>query len=420
MKKQILVFAIFSSVVVGCTKTETEEETSPSSSITDSSTDETPATTSAFVPCEGGKAGAFPCDGYDLYAHINLDAMLSKSGNDCWGWTDPETGNEYVLMGLDNGTGFVDITTPEAPKYLGKLPTATDSSIWRDIKVYQNHAYIVSEAPGHGMQVFDLTKLRGVTEAQTFTADSRNTSFGNAHNIALNEASGYAYVIGSGLENGGPVFFDLSNFKNPTNVGGYRFSGYSHDAQIVNYQGPDDEFSGIELYLGSHSDGSSYNKLVLLDVSNKETPRLIAEMSYPSPGYTHQSWITEDHRYIILGDELDESKFGGKTRSVVIDVSDLDNPSLHHTYLGVTNAIDHNGYVKDDHFYLANYTAGFRAITLAELENGKMQEVGFFDTYPANDRTAFDGAWNVYPFFESGIIAVSDLNSGLFLIKKKE
>ena len=158
----------------------------------------------------------------------------------------------------------------------------------------------------------------------------------------------------------------------------------------------------------------------MLDVSNKETPRLIAEMSYPSPGYTHQSWITEDHRYIILGDELDESKFGGKTRSVVIDVSDLDNPSLHHTYLGVTNAIDHNGYVKDDHFYLANYTAGFRAITLAELENGKMQEVGFFDTYPANDRTAFDGAWNVYPFFESGIIAVSDLNSGLFLIKKKE
>ena len=42
----------------------------------------------------------------------------------------------------------------------GKLDTFTVPSLWRDIKVYQNHAFIGAEASGHGMQVIDLTTLR--------------------------------------------------------------------------------------------------------------------------------------------------------------------------------------------------------------------------------------------------------------------
>src|SRR5690606_24209647 len=114
------------------------------------------------LPCTDGQAGAYACEGMDLLAHLSLEDFASGSGNDVWGWTDPETGREYALMGLNDGTGFVDVTEPAAPRYLGKLPTATEPSTWRDIKVYADHAFVVSEAPGHGMQVFDLTQLRGL------------------------------------------------------------------------------------------------------------------------------------------------------------------------------------------------------------------------------------------------------------------
>ena len=65
------------------------------------------------------------------------------------------------------------------PVYLGKLPTHTSSTTWRDVKVYNNYAFIVSEAGGHGMQVFDLTRLRDVANPpETFTEDAHYDGFG--------------------------------------------------------------------------------------------------------------------------------------------------------------------------------------------------------------------------------------------------
>ena len=165
--------------------------------------------------CENGMAGVFPCNDYDLMSHITLSEMSAQDGNDSWGWTDASTNKEYALMGLDNGTAFIDISDPIKPIYLGKLPTATENSSWRDVKVYQNYAFIVSEAPNHGMQVFDLTKLRNVSSPpQTFTADAHYTAFGSAHNIVINETSGYAYAVGtnrSGTYKGGPLFINIQN-----------------------------------------------------------------------------------------------------------------------------------------------------------------------------------------------------------------
>ena len=76
--------------------------------------------------------------------------------------TDPQTGKNYAIMGLSNKTSFVDITDPANPIHLGDLPGHSHGILWRDIKVYRNHAFIVSEAMMHGMQVFDLTQLRGM------------------------------------------------------------------------------------------------------------------------------------------------------------------------------------------------------------------------------------------------------------------
>lgn len=380
---------------------------------------ETNVLTENKVICENGFAGEYPCNDYDLLLNLNLDFFDASAANDSWGWTDPITSNEYVILGLDNGTAFIDITNTEAPVYLGKLATATENSSWRDIKVYNNHAFIVSEATNHGMQVFDLTKLRDITNIpQDFTADAHFTDFGSAHNIIINEDSGYAYPVGtprSGIYNGGPLFINIQNPTSPTAEGGWGTDNYSHDAQVVTYSGPDSDYTGREILIGSNED-----EVVIVDITDKANPTNIATISYANVGYTHQGWFTEDQTYFLLGDELDEQRFGGTSRTIVFDFTDLDNPTQHFIYNGSTDAIDHNGYIKDNTFYLANYTAGVRFIDITNIETSSITEVGYFDTYPTNDGANFNGVWNVYPFFESGKIVISDINSGLFIIQKTE
>lgn len=370
------------------------------------------------TPCVDGFAGKYPCKGYDLLVHIDLSTLGSGQGNDCWGWTDSSTGKEYVLMGLDNGTAFVDINESTNPILIGKLPTTTENSSWRDIKVYDNHAYIVSEADSHGVQVFDLTRLREANPPENFSPDRVLQTVPTAHNMVVNPDSGYGYVVGTDKKDdfrGGVHFLDLNNPQSIKFVGGYADAGYSHDAQVVNYRGPDQDYVGKEIFIGSNE-----SKLVVIDVTDKQNPKTIAETSYQNTQYVHQGWFDKTQRFFILGDELDEFRLGGKTRTLVFDLNDLDNPVLHHTYYGPTAAIDHNGYVVEDLFYLANYSAGIRVIDIGGLADKNMKEIGFFDTFPEHNSTVFNGAWNVYPFFESGVIAISDINRGLFLIKKSE
>ncbi len=370
--------------------------------------------------CENGTAGQFPCNDYDLMSTVSLSTMNASEGNDSWGWTDPQDGKEYAIMGLDNGTAFIDISNPTSPVYLGKLPTATTNSSWRDVKVYSNHAFIVSEASNHGMQVFDLTRLRNVANPpQTFTADKTYTEFGNAHNIVINEDSGYAYIVGalrSGTYRGGPLFVNIQDPVNPTNEGGFLSSGgdpYTHDAQVITYNGPDRDYTGREILIGSNQ-----LEVVIADITDKNNPTTISTISYSNVEYTHQGWFTEDQRYFLLGDELDEQSVGFNTKTVVFDFEDLDNPKFHMNYNGPTPAIDHNGYVKGDKFYLANYRSGLRVIDISDISNKNMTEIGSFDTYTPSNSAQFNGAWNVYPYFNSGNIVISDIDSGLFVVRQ--
>ena len=401
--------------MAGCSDSDDSPADDDDSMMMDDDIVDNPQT--GFLPCTSGMAGIYPCNGYDFLGQINLTQFSASSANDIWGWTDSSTGKEYALVGLDNGTAFVDITNTDNLIYLGKLPSATGTSIWRDIKVYQDHAFIVSEAGGHGMQVFDLTKLRNVANApETFEADARYTGFGNAHNIVINEGSGYAYAVGTArndLYNGGAHFINIQDPKNPIAAGGYGANGYSHDAQVVTYNGPDIDYNGQEIFIGANE-----SQMTIVDITDKDNPSEISTIQYANLGYTHQGWFSEDQRYFILGDELDEINFGFNSRTLVFDLSDLDNPVLHYTYPGETSAIDHNGYVKGDVFYLANYTAGVRILDISGIDGKSIVEEGFFDTYPSNNTAAFEGVWSVYPYFESEKIIVNDINSGLFVIKK--
>lgn len=372
----------------------------------------------AQTPCENNSAAGFPCENFDLQSKITLGEMNASKGNDSWGWTDPQDGKEYALIGLDNGTAFIDISDPINPIYLGKLPTHTDPSTWRDVKVYNNYAFIVSEAFGHGMQVFDLTRLRNVANPpESFTEDAHYDGFGSAHNIVINEESGYAFPVGTRDNNGnqqfngGPHFINIQNPLSPIGEGGYAMDNYSHDAQVVTYTGPDTDYAGKEILIGSNA-----NEVVIVDITNKNTPQGISTINYSNVGYTHQGWFTEDQKYFILGDETDELTFGFNTRTIVFDFSDLENPQIHTEYLGSTSATDHNGYVLGDKFYLANYNAGLSVLDISDIENQNITQYGYFDTYPSNNNAGFNGSWNVYPFFESGNIIISG-EGGFTLVK---
>ena len=194
----------------------------------------------AQTPCVNGFAGIYPCDGFGLQSQIPFTSMDSTNASDSWGWVDPLDSKEYAIIGLDNGTGFIDISDPVSPIYLGKLPSATGTALARDIKTYNNHAFVVSDGNGaHGMQVFDLTRLRSVVNPPvTFTMDAHYTDFENAHNLAINEETGFAYALRTNTYGGGIHFIDIQDPVNPVAAGG--FSGvFTHDAQIVNYVGPD-------------------------------------------------------------------------------------------------------------------------------------------------------------------------------------
>lgn len=367
----------------------------------------------AQTPCENGFAGPYPCDGYDLQSQIDLGELSAGAGNDSWGWTDPDTNKEYAIMCVSNGTAFIDISDPVNPIYLGKLPTHTATSTWRDAKVYDNHAFIVSEASGHGMQVFDLTRLRDVNNPPVnFTNDAHYDGFGRAHNIVINEENGYAYAVGTSTFNGGPHIVNIQNPTNPFFESGYSGSEYSHDAQVVFYQGPDQDHTGKELYIGSNE-----NEVVILDVTDKNNIQLISNVTFTNTSYSHQGWLTEDHRFFLMGDELDELNFGFNTRTVIFDLTDLDSPFQSFDYTGPTPAIDHNGYVRGNTYYLANYRAGLRTIDISDIENQNMVETGYFDSRPEDNNTGFDGAWSVYPYFASGNIVISDIDRGFFLVK---
>lgn len=371
-----------------------------------------PITGAAATPCVNGTAAGYPCKSVDLLSVLPMSSIGGGQGNDIWGWTDQLTGKEYALMGRTNGTAFVDISTPTSPVYLGNLSTHSGSAPWRDVKVYKDHAFIVADVSGHGMQVFDLTRLRNVASPQTFTADKHYANFGNSHNIAINEATGYAYAVGSNTCGGGPHMVDIRTPKSPVSAGCVAADGYTHDTQCVVYHGPDTTYTGRELCFNANED-----TLTIVDVTNKATPKQVVRKTYTGSAYSHQGWLTEDHKYFLLDDELDEQNRSVNTQTYIWNVQDLDAPVNTGNYTAPTKAIDHNQYVLGNYSYQANYRAGLRIIDISKVATAQLSEAAYFDIYPADSNASFNGAWSTYPYFPSGNVVVSGIEQGLFVLK---
>lgn len=382
-----------------------------------------PLSAMSLTPCVNGMAGTFPCHNVDLASFLPLGSIGGGTGNDVWGWTDPLTNKEYALMGRSNGTAFVDISDAEHPIYLGNLPTHSVDSVWRAIKVYANHAFIVSEAANHGMQVFDLTRLRNVASAPvTFSETAHYNGFSRAHTITINEETGYAYANGVTAYTDaaankcarGLHMIDVRNPAQPTFAGCFDTDGYTHDSQCVIYRGADAAYRNREICFNSNED-----TLTIVDVTDKLAPRQLSRTIYPGTGYTHQGWLTDDHSLFLVDDELDERQLQTKTRTHIFNVSDLDAPSVTGIHEGTTGAIDHNLYILGRYAYQANYRSGLRVLDISHASTANLQEIGYFDIYPVDDLPNFNGAWSNYPFFKSGVVVVSGIEQGLFVLRPK-
>jgi choice-of-anchor B domain-containing protein len=256
--------------------------------------------------------------------------------------------------------------------------------------------------------------------------DAHYRNINSAHNIVINEETGFAYSVGSssGGETcgGGLHMIDIRDPKSPKFAGcfadpqtGRASTGYSHDAQCVTYSGPDSTYRGREICMGANE-----TALSIADVTDKANPKALSRASYPNVGYSHQGWLTPDQQYFYMNDELDEIQGSTpRTRTIIWDVTDLDDPQLVGEFLGNTEATDHNLYIRDNLMYQSHYQAGLRIVDISDPRNPV--EIGYFDTVPYGTNTpGFGGSWSNYPFFKSGTIIVTSGNEGLFLLKKRE
>jgi choice-of-anchor B domain-containing protein len=379
------------------------------------------------VMCSDGEAAGFDCNNVDLQAFLPLAAMGAGPGervSDIWGWTDPQTGREYALVGRTNGAAFVDVTNPTDPVYLGIVEANPSGA--RDLKVYRDHLFFTGDGAGdHGLVVFNLARLRDVTNApQSFEPDARYDQIASAHNLIIDTEAGFAYPVGASgggqTCGGGLHMINIQDPLNPTFAGCYTdtegliWQGRTHDGQCVVYEGPDTRYHGREICFASNE-----TALRIVDVTDKQNPEPLAAATYPGLAYVHQGWLSDDQRYFYLDDELDELVGQtDRTRTMVWDIAELDDPVLVSQYLGPDGATDHNLYVKGNRMYQANYQAGFRLVDITQPENPV--EIGHFDTTPyEGNPPGFNGAWTAYPYFDSGTVIVSSMNEGLFVLKPR-
>ncbi|NIP82535.1 MAG: choice-of-anchor B family protein [Gemmatimonadetes bacterium] len=191
--------------------------------------------------------------------------------------------------------------------------------------------------------------------------------------------------------------------------------GRTHDGQCVVYHGPDARYHDRQICIASNE-----TALRFLDITRPDSVIEIAKATYPAAAYTHQGWLTEDHRYFFMNDELDElAGLATRTRTLIWDVSVLDDPVLVGEHLGPDGATDHNLFIRGDLLFEANYQAGVHILDIADPENPV--PIGSFDTtpYEGNPPGFATGAWTAFPFLDSGTLVVTSMYEGVFLLRPR-
>jgi len=391
--------------------------------------------------CVEGKADVFDCSNVDLLAHLPLTQMSSNphAGSDIWGHVDLNSGKEYALMGLYDGIIIVDVTDPIAPKEVGTIDGVFSS--WRDVKVYQYYdnninlwqayAYATTEGSPDGetdyVTIIDLNNLPNsvsVVEKNQIVTTAHNVYISNIDyslNIKLPNQTPTLQLIGTNTRGGAFQSFQLNQPTTLLPDSEFNYgNGYTHDGSSLII---DDQRSvnNCGISIGSCTVFIDFNEkeMKLWNITDPNKPSSLGIATYDdvptNNQYVHSGWGTEDKNFVLLHDEFDETRGGLNTTVRIFSITDLDNPTQVGQWTGTTQAIDHNGYVRGNRYYMSNYERG---LTILDITDPTIPvEVGFFDTYTPDNGSSFNGAWGVYPFLPSGNILVSDINSGLYILK---
>jgi len=327
----------------------------------------------------------------ELQSRVEYDQELS----DVWGWTSSD-GKEYALVGLTNGLSIVDLEDPKNPVKVAHVPGAF--SYWRDIKTFGSYAYMVADQTGtkDGVMVIDLSGLPGAVTWEKWRPFAVTDTINRCHNLYIDE-NGYMFLSGCNVNQGGVIIADVDqpNGRPVFLKGGP--SVYSHDVYV--HEGL--MFSS-EIYGG---------KLSVYDFTNLNNINLVGQTSTPF-NFTHNSWATEDGNYIFTTDEKANAPIAGYHIASLDQIEET--AKFKPQYSINTGVIPHNVHVKNNYLFISYYTDG--GVIVDALDPHNLIEVGNYDTEPSI-LNGFNGAWGLYPFFNSGNILISDINNGLFVVK---
>ena len=305
-----------------------------------------------------------------------------------------QDGREIAVMGLQNAAAFIDVTDPYNPYEIDRIPGG--NSIWRDLKYWDRHVYIGTEADD-GIKIVNVDNLDSPVLVNTIT------DVDNSHNIHI-DSDGYLYIIGADQHD--IWIYDLSNPSNPVLTGTWDLQngqsstqGYCHDIEVYN-----DKIYCASIYVGY---------FYIIDVSDKSNPYTL--VSYNTGGgeiSTHDCAVTFDEQYLITGDE----SLSGHVK--IWDISDYGNINLvseYYTPEWETHSA-HNLYIPEsnpDMLIISYYADGTRFVDISDPENPI--EVGYYDT--TDIEGLYVGNWGTYVDLPSGNIISSDIESGLYVLK---
>lgn len=387
----------------------------------------------ASAPCVGGVVAGLACENTELLAHVPFGDVSAFPGSaaDVWGFVDLNTNREYAIVGYNIGTAVFDVSDPENPREVGFVDG--QNTTWRDIKVYQffnttenrwnAFAYVTTDGSSDGLFVIDMTDLPQRISRQSYSSDfsaahnvfAANTDYGTGLSITGDTPS----LIIAGSNNGGGRFrvYGLGNAASPNfvTIPNVSNNDYMHDAatMIIRDSRKDTQCVNATTYCEVLFDFNE-STVDIWDITDSSNPVRLSRTPYANSSYTHSGWPSEDGRFLFVHDELDEQNFGLATTLRTFSLANLASPSNVATWNGPTTAIDHNGFVRGNRYYMSNYTRG---LTILDISNpASVQDAGRLDTYPFSDGANFAGAWGAFPYFPSGNIAVSDISSGLYMI----
>lgn len=328
--------------------------------------------------------------------------------NDIWGWTSPE-GREYAIMGSNDSTYFLDITNPENPKVVDVESGYSEMVVHRDYTTHKHYCYAVNDDVFGTIQIFDLQHLPDSVE-KVYDTFEHGTKIHNvfSDNGRLYLASNETFSGSNGFNSIPMTVLSLDDPENPTFLSNLTANqlGFEDSLQHVH----DVFVHNDTAYCSLGSQG-----LMIVDYTNPKSPKIISHIeNYPRSGYNHSSWTTANRETLVFADETH-----GKPLKVY-DITNPKNPDLKELFGSNWHegSVPHNPLIKDNLVYVSYYHEGLQIYDISDPANPYF--VSGYDTYPENDAGSYEGykgCWGVYPFFESGTIAATDMQNGLFLFR---